>query len=348
MKETARWGAVIVNYNSARFALDAAMSVLGERPDAHVVIVDNASTNDSMNVFQTVIRDRRRKEHLPANPVVDQEIRYALLSDIHAVIAEDTRGEVTKAQLTILRAKENKGFAAGCNIGLRFLERMDCCTHYLLLNPDAVIGKGAMSAFEDRLADEHAGLCGATILLAGQPGRVQAFGGAALNPLTLMGRNIGQGDLLFSAPAASKVEANIDYPLGASIALRRSFLHDVGYMDERYFLYYEEADWAMAGKAVGQTVWAREAYVFHHYGVASKSVFPTENNPSQRSPLSEYHMIRSRLLFCLKWRPWLAPIVLATGLGQCLMRLRRGRIKAAVALARGLLPGAPPRYLYVK
>lgn len=346
MTDTSVWGVVIVNYNSARFALDAAMSVLGDCADAHVVIVDNASTNDSMDLFKQAFRDGQYQAHHPTNPVADHEIRYARLKGIPVEFAEET--DESSARVTIIRAKENRGFAAGCNIGLRFLERKNVCDHYLLLNPDALVAKGAMAAFEAALCVEGAGLCGATVLLAGQPGRVQAFGGAALNPVTLMGHNIGQGELLFSAPPTEVVEASIDYPLGAAIALRREYLHTAGYMDERYFLYYEEVDWALAGRKVGRPVWAREAHILHHYGVSSKSEFPTPDEPSMRSALSEYHMVRSRLLFCLKWRPWLAPVVLFMGLAQCFLRIRRGRFSAAMALARGLQPGAALQYKHAE
>ncbi|MEL7488621.1 MAG: hypothetical protein AAGJ87_15560, partial [Pseudomonadota bacterium] len=190
------------------------------------------------------------------------------------------------------------------------------------------------------LADQDAGFCGGTILRANAGGRVQAFGGAHLNPVTLMGRNFGDGAMLFEAPDQASIEAEMTYPLGAAIACRADFFRRVGYMDERYFLYYEEADWAFAGARHGRCVWAREAFIYHYYGAASRSFF-SEDGASKRSPLADYHMARSRFLFALKWRPWLAPVLLAIGAGQVALRLVRGRWRAALALARGAAPGAP-------
>ncbi len=127
----------------------------------------------------------------------------------------------------------------------------------------------------------------------------------------------------------------------SAIALKADYLKRAGFLDERYFLYYEEADWALAGGADLRVVWARDAVVFHHYGVSSGSQFAAARRPNERSPLADYHMARSRFLFALKWRPWLAPVVLGLGAGQVLTRLARGRRRAALALARGTLPGAP-------
>ncbi len=337
----AAWGAVIVNYNSARFALDAALSVLGDDPDAAVVIVDNASTNNSRRIFEDAVGAGAHRPFAPELGGAAPRPRPADLRDVSAAILEEGAPPPPGTSLSIVLAQDNAGFSAGCNKGLRFLRRHRDCARYLLLNPDAVVAAGALDAFAAALAAPDAGLCGGTVLLANDPGRVQAFAGARLRPLSLMGENIGQGELLIGAPETAAVEARLDYPLGAAVALKADYLDQAGYLDERYFLYYEEADWALAGWPSTRTVWARDAVVFHHYGVSSGSQFAGARRPAERSPLAEYHMARSRLLFALKWRPWLAPLVFAVGAGQILTRLRRGRRDAALALARGALPGAP-------
>ena len=288
-----------------------------------------------------------RKEHHGQplnNPVEDVTIRSADIAAIEAKYLDEQTLPSSLSSLTVVGANENRGFAAGCNIGLKFLEAVSSCSHYLLLNPDTQLAAGALAAFETALDEPGAGLCGATVLLADDPGKVQAFGGARLNDLTLLGENLGGGEFLFAAPEAADVEKHLTYPLGAAIALKAGYLQKAGYLDDRYFLYYEEADWAFAGRAFSHTVWAPDAYVFHHYGISSKSDFVSADQPSVRSPLADYHMARSRFLFALKWRPWLAPAVLALGLMQAFRRLLRGRFKSALAVARGVLPGAARAY----
>ena len=60
-------------------------------------------------------------------------------------------------------------------------------------------------------------------------------------------RNIGEGARFSDSRDAAQTESQLSYPLGAAIAFRRDYLSRAGYLDERYFLYYEEADWALAG-----------------------------------------------------------------------------------------------------
>lgn len=327
MRQEARFGAVIVNYQCAPLALDAALSALGAGA-ARAVIVDNASPDGSADFIEDVIAGRR--SHIPTPPPSplegDEPVFAAVAGASHAPVK-------------MIRAERNGGFASGCNIGLRALasEGLD---RFLLLNPDALVARNALGHLATRLADDRAGLCGASVVSFEAPHVVQAFGGATLDPVLLTGRNIGEGSHLAAAPDRRSVEARLVYPLGAAIALRRDYLSRAGYLDERYFLYYEEVDWALAGGAANPPAWAPRAVVYHRYGAASKSRRVAAGAPSDRSPLSDYHMTRSRILFAMKWRPLLAPLAVAAGGAQAASRMLRGRRDNAAAVLRAAVPGS--------
>ncbi|MEQ1929100.1 MAG: glycosyltransferase family 2 protein [Parvularculaceae bacterium] len=324
-----RVGAVIVNYNCAPWALDAALSILGDAGDgAEVVIVDNASPDRSADYFRTAA-------DLPhaQTATAPRDVRFGET----AHIAIDPA--VVEPGVNVLLSPSNGGFAAGCNIGLKALNRQ-YLDLILLLNPDAMLGQGATDAFARRLADPGIGLCGASVVSFDAPHRAQALGGARLDPLTLLGGNLGAGLSLEEAPSTEEIENALDYPLGAAIAVERFYVERAGFLDERYFLYYEEADWAFAGRSFARVGWARDAVVYHRYGASSKSVPSATAEPSNRSPLSDYHMARSRLLFALKWRPLLAPSLVGLGGVQAAHRLMRGKPQQARAVALGSLPGA--------
>lgn len=331
MNQGARFGAVIVNYRCAPLALDAALSFLGDG-GARAVIVDNASDDGSPDYIERALRDGAHAPSPPPDPLPGRAVRFA---DPQRLAPE---------RLTVLRAKKNDGFAAGCNAGLRVLTAIPRIDRYLLLNPDAVLATGALAAFAGRLEEGRAGLCGASVVAFDAPHAVQAFGGAAFHPLTLTGRNIGEGSALSDMPDRRSVESRLGYPLGAAIALRKDYLSRAGYLDERFFLYYEEIDWARAGGAAHRPVWAPEAVVYHRYGAASKSERRMAGEPSRRSPLSDYHMTRSRVLFAAKWRPPLAPLAMLAGGAQAARRYVRGRPENGAAVLRASLPGSPRRF----
>jgi len=344
MREPPQFAVIIVNYNCAPFALDAALSAIGDGAIS-AVIVDNGSIDGSMAYFRQAasgaLTPKQQAERAgPSCPPGDHAPKFASLADVRPVITSIAAAQI-RPGITVIDAGENNGFAAGCNIGLEALITAGVGDHFLLLNPDAVIARGSLNAFASRLTDRRAGLCGASVLRWQAPHQVQAFGGASLNKYTLLGRNIGEGDLLPNAPAREDVEAMLDYPLGAAIALRKDYIGAAGFLDERYFLYYEEADWTLAGAPALKPVWAPGAVVFHRYGASSKSEkSATQNAPSARSPLADYHMARSRLLFAAKWRPMIAPLTIAAGGMQAGRRLLRGKPAGARAVAMGSLPGA--------
>ncbi len=338
---TRRFAAVIVNYNCAPLAIDAALSVIGAgRGSARVVIVDNASPDGSVECFRNFSAERR--PWTPQRPPGARSVAFADPARLSVSIVAEGASAPHDDDLTIILARLNSGFAAGSNIGLKALDLGDH-EFVLLLNPDALVAEGALDAFERRLADLSIGLCGATVLSFDPPHPAQAFGGAALDRWTFSGKNLGAGLMLADAPPTEEIERSLAYPLGAAFAFRPDYVDRAGYLDERYFLYYEEADWAFAGGAL-KVGWARDAVVYHRYGASTKSARSAAGAAS-RSPLSEFHMARSRLLFALKWRPLLAPASIALGAAQAARRLSEGRVAQARALALGSLPWAEPHMM---
>ena len=334
-----KFGAVIVNYNCAVYSLSAALSVLGNDDKSYVVIVDNASTDDSLVYFrQAFSGEIEHQSHAPdeANPSCD----FASLTAHAPMIVDEGEAVDGASRLVVMRAKSNGGFAAGCNIGLRHLRAHVDPAFYLLLNPDALLASGALAAFAERLSAPGVGLCGASVLRHENPTIAQAFGGAALHPLTLLGANIGAEGDVSTAPEKSEVEASLSYPLGAAMAFKKDYLNIAGFLDERFFLYYEEADWVRRAYPRLKPVWAPGAVIYHRHGATAGSRL----KPGTRSPLADYHMVRSRMLYALKWRPLLAPLLMASGLVQALRRLLRGQTKQARAILLGSLPLAPKNF----
>lgn len=328
--------AIIVNYNTAPFAIDAALSALGAGA-ARAIIVDNASTDESLSYFAATMTGRVAPLcEVPAAPVDNGDIVFADIQ--HAANDASSLGTDGEPRLIVLPSPVNRGFAAGCNQGLAFWRGRVPTRVGLLLNPDALVSANSLEAFCRRLETEDAGLCGASVVEFDAPHRVQAAGGAVMTSMFHQGRNIAEGLAVSELPDPSEVEKILSYPLGASIAFRAEYLDEAGYLDEQYFLYYEEADWTLAGAASAQLrpVWARDAIVYHRYGAASGSEKRVAGVPSARSTLSDFHMARSRLLFAEKWRPLTKNVNKAAIGAQAATRVWRGRLDNARAVWRAL------------
>ena len=72
--------------------------------------------------------------------------------------------------------------------------------------------------------------------------------------------------------AEGEVERQLDYVTGASMLVSKAFIDDVGLMEEDYFLYFEEIDWAERGRRSTAHAWklgfARDSVVLHKVGAS--------------------------------------------------------------------------------
>ncbi len=59
----------------------------------------------------------------------------------------------------------------------------------------------------------------------------------------------------------------VDWIQGSCMLVRRKGVEDVGYMDERFFMYFEDTDWCRRFHQKGWEVWyVPQAVMVHYYG----------------------------------------------------------------------------------
>jgi GT2 family glycosyltransferase len=145
--------------------------------------------------------------------------------------------------------------------------------------------------------------------------------------------HIGRGISTHDVPAPDVVEAKMKYVIGASTLVRKSFLEDVGLMNESYFLYFEEIDWATRAAGMYSLAYAPRSVVYHKEGASAGTTFERRS----RSYTSDYYSSRGRMLFTRKYFPMAIPTVLSTLLASSLFRLSTGNKSGAKAVLVGLL-----------
>jgi GT2 family glycosyltransferase len=175
------------------------------------------------------------------------------------------------APLTLIISDTNRGFAGGNNLGLRHLLRDGQLKHFWLLNNDTVVAPdAAMGLLSRMMATPRVGMCGTVVRHYWSPDRIQALNGSSHNIFTGSGRSLGGEQPATIKYSPQDVADATDFVLGASLAVSRGFLGDVGLMQEDYFLYFEEIDWAVRNRKLGsqayETAFAHGATVFHKAG----------------------------------------------------------------------------------
>ena len=217
------------------------------------------------------------------------------------------------ARLLVIAAGTNRGFAAGANLGMAYAQARGDGDYFWLLNNDTVVAPGALTALvRTAEADSGIGLCGSTLLDYARPDRVQARGGGWYDRWWGRTRLAGE-DRPLSGPAPSA--PSLDFVHGASLLVRRRFLESVGPLDERYFLYFEDVDWALRGKGRFNLGYAPGSLVWHK---DSGSVARPEARPSR----TDFYGIRNRIRFTRRFHRAALPTVY---LGLVVAMLNRAR-----------------------
>jgi N-acetylglucosaminyl-diphospho-decaprenol L-rhamnosyltransferase len=166
----------------------------------------------------------------------------------------------------------NFGFAAGVNLAARHASG----SYLYLVNPDAVVAPDAAGALAEWLEQRpHVAVVGSLVLdpngaIQGSarrfPGISTLFGGrTALLTRLFPGNPLSRRNILSGAHVREPIE--VDWVSGASMMIRRRAFQAVGGMDERFFLYWEDADLCRRLRDAGlATVYHPGPAVTHHCG----------------------------------------------------------------------------------
>lgn len=280
----ARVNIVLVNWNGVNDTiecLDSLFRLSANPPETEfsISICDNGSTDGSVEAI--------------ASWLAEKEAEYRVIGMNSPLPAFCHRF------VTIIQSSENLGFAKANNYCCKLALEEGAATHFWLLNNDTVVEHDSLLHLVDCWKQMHAanrmpGLVAAKLLLYSQRSVIQAIGGV-YNPLTGITTNIGayQEDVgQFDDDFFDM--SGMDCIIGASMFCGRSFLLEVGLMNEVFFLYFEENDWMIRSRAKGfQTGFAWKSKVYHKVG----KTIGTNDDGNARSLLSDFFGLRNRLLF---------------------------------------------------
>lgn len=208
----------------------------------------------------------------------------------------------------LIRSAINGGYAYANNLALSEAGG----SHVLLLNPDTEFGPTALAEMcryldtypEAAAVGPRLDLPNGSLDLAcrrGFPTPAVAFYRLfGLSYLFPKSPRFGRYNLTYLDPS---VETEVDSVVGAFMLVRRKAVADVGLLDEQFFMYGEDLDWAYRMKERGWTIrYNPQVRVVHEKGASSRQ-------RSQRTTVAFYRSMhlfhakhfRDRTFFPLNW-----------------------------------------------
>jgi GT2 family glycosyltransferase len=322
---------VILNWRNGQDTIDCLQSILecASKEIDGIVLCDNASNDDSIEILQRWASEKG---------IGIRE--YFWLNNQHQINKRSSFISSHRPQLDVvlIHTGANLGFAGGNNVGIRYIQQFCEFDFVFLLNNDALLTSGAVSAMVDRFEScPSFGMCGCTVVYHHTPTEVQALGGARFQRWLGRSQHIGAHSAVDAPRDQMTVENQLDYILGAALMISRPCLEEIGLMEEAYFLYYEEIDWATRAQRAGfRLAYSPKAVVFHKEG----GTIGSNSTGGSRSFLSEYYLVRSRMAFTRKFYPFFLPTVIAFTLAQGAHALLTRDFKRFAVRLRAMV-GAP-------
>lgn len=249
----------IVNWNAGNHLRDCISSIRKARSDnfilLEVVVIDNGSADDSCEG-------------------IDQ----------------------LGVEIKMIQNAENRGFACACNQAAAAASG----DYLLFLNPDTYLFENSLVvplAFMEQEENAHIGICG--IQLIDESGKACLSYAKFPTLREFAFRAIGINKIFFTKGGNAYEEAItetesvrvVDQVIGAFFVVRRSVFEQLGGFDERFFVYFEEVDFALRARRKGWvSVCLTGARCIHIGGGSSRQVMATRL----------FYSLRSRMLYGFK------------------------------------------------
>jgi N-acetylglucosaminyl-diphospho-decaprenol L-rhamnosyltransferase len=199
--------------------------------------------------------------------------------------SQDQSVAMVQAEFPLVRViqnPKNTGFAAANNLAIREALSEDF-EYILLLNPDTETPAAALDQLIAYLeAHPDVGACGPRLLLPDGSLDV-ACRRSFPTPEVSLYRMLGLAALFPKNPRfarynmtylSAEVETEVDSVVGACMLVRAGVVREVGLLDETYFMYGEDLDWAYRIKQYGWRIMYVADVIVHHHKRASSSQRP--------------------------------------------------------------------------
>jgi GT2 family glycosyltransferase len=253
---------ILLNWNGWKDTCQCLESVLhSDYPNFRVIVCDNQSTDDSMQKIKDwaegkLIIDEKINEKLKSliSPPIQKPLAYVQYTQEEA--EEGGKNDDKEIPLVLIQNDSNAGYSAGNNVGIRYALQKNA-DYIWLLNNDTVITKTTLKELVYRVqSGENLGLLGTLIYYASEPSKIQVYGGGKIMKV------LGVDRFVYSPGV-------IDYVSGTSLFIKREVIEQVGLLDEKFFFYWEDADYSRrvlkAGWNLGVAI---NAIVYHKFSAS--------------------------------------------------------------------------------
>jgi len=258
---------LLLNYNGWEDTIECLESIFkNDYENYEVVVVDNASPNDSLKHIKNWA-DGDIKSSIPkvdklrslVYPLISKPIKFYDLEkdELLTNIENNTK-------LTLIQSKDNRGFSAGNNIGIKYIQSRGDADFIYILNNDTIVEKDFITLLVEKFKkSKNVGIISSKILHYEYPENIFCNGGK-FNPWTshIKFNNSGEKE-------NGQESTENTFLSGCSWFIPMNIIDKIGYLDERYFMYVEDIDFTQKVYKNGYNLYVASDSIIYHKGAKS-------------------------------------------------------------------------------
>jgi N-acetylglucosaminyl-diphospho-decaprenol L-rhamnosyltransferase len=321
---------LIVGFRSADDIANcvAALQLASAEPPFEVLVIENGGP-DAMEELLGCLTDRGLQT------ICSKEAEFLICPEAIRQVKFSAARPATSDRLliTVAETAENLGYAGAINAYLRALLEVHGWEGVWILNPDTEPTPTALGELVACSNARQKGMVGSRITTSAEAPRIHSRG-LAWNKFAARTVAIDYRAPVSTDPDLGDVESRLDAPSGASLFVTRRLIEQIGLMDERFFLYFEDLDWGQRAREFGGVGYAHASIVPHRGGSTTRV-----GETRRPSCFSSYLEFRNRILFVRKNSPLWLPWTIVMQFIYALFLMKAGSPSGAMAAAKGLLAG---------
>lgn len=181
----------------------------------------------------------------------------------------------------------NVGVAKGNNQGIE-LALKDQCDYILLANNDTEFNSTAIASLRDAITQSGDSLSTSKIMYFDQPEKIW-YAGGKIDPWLMRTPHFG---ILDVDRGQFDQQDTVDYAPTCFMMVDKKVFEDVGLMDEKYFVYYDDSDFVFRARQKGYNIrFVPQSLVLHKV---------SSSTGGGSSPFSIYYTNRNKIYFIRK------------------------------------------------
>jgi GT2 family glycosyltransferase len=266
-------------------------------PKVYIVLVNYGTPDDTIECLDSILQNSHREFQVV---IVDiQNINHSIKRITNWI------SEKRNSRFELVAAPDNNGFAFANNIGIRHLLSKNDADFIWILNNDTVIEKESISKqldfYDENSVKNKIGFIGAKTMDYYNRRIIQNVGGI-FNKRTKFPDWIGAGKEDHGQYDSIKI---VDHVQGASMFFHISLLDSIGYMDETYFLYFEDTDWSIKALKSGfYNMVCTEGIIFHKQGKSTGVNYLNDKDQLGKKKYFYFNLLKLYKLYFKHYLPY--------------------------------------------